>query len=112
MNVCVREIIEAFPGREVSLTTRPDGRLSLTIGGEAQPAFHRVIDCESVLSRAQVGGLIRELVHDVQASGDLQPGQGASWLARELPAHDLASPFAARALTAHGDDPRSTRASC
>ena len=39
MNVCVREIIEAFPDREVTLTTRPDGRLSLTTSARPSLTF-------------------------------------------------------------------------
>ncbi|BCG24625.1 hypothetical protein TUM18999_28160 [Pseudomonas tohonis] len=114
MNVCVREIIEAFPDREVTLTTRPDGRLSLTIVGAAQPDFHRVIDCDAVLSRAQVGSLIDQLVQDVRAGADSrQPGQGARWLARGLPTTAVVPPFiAARASSAPAGEPRLGRATC
>lgn len=115
MKVCVREIIEAFPDREVTLTTRADGRLSLTIAGEAQPALRKVIDSDAVLSRGQVGSLIRELEQDVQAGTDSQsPAQCTNWFARELPAHtNRASPFtAARAFSAQADDPRLGRATC
>ena len=113
MNVCVREIIEAFPDREVTLTTRADGRLSLTIVGAAQPAFHRVIDCDAVLSRAQVGSLIDQLVEDVRAGADnRQPGQGARWLARGLPTAAVPPFIAARASSAPAGEPRLGRATC
>lgn len=87
MQIAIKEFFDAFPGYDISIKPRPDGKLVLTLrqGENAKMTSCKVIEREVVFCEQRVRHLIHEVVREQKlAKGEALCAQDGRW-ETELP---------------------------
>ncbi|MBD9481499.1 DUF3509 domain-containing protein [Pseudomonas sp. PDM14] len=87
MQIAMKEFFDAFPGYDISIKPRPDGKLVLTLrdGGSQKMTSCKVIERDVVFCEQRVRHLIHEVVREQKlAKGEALCAQDGRW-ASELP---------------------------
>ncbi|AOE87520.1 hypothetical protein THL1_4972 [Pseudomonas sp. TCU-HL1] len=84
MNLTSSLLAGAFPGYEVSLASRPDGRVLMTLMRPGAGPSCKVIDAQALSSPVIAAKVIRQVARDLKLN-DGSPD--VRWLSLELPTY-------------------------
>ncbi|MCY1222165.1 hypothetical protein D9M72_342470 [compost metagenome] len=89
MKLTSRLLSGAFPGYEVSLSSRPDGKVLMVLVRPGECSSSKVIDAEALSSTAMAAKVIRQVEREMKLKeGGLKwHSPDAHWITLELPTY-------------------------